>query len=50
MDKFPGRHKLPSLTQEEIENLDTLICKKKLINAIKNISTNKTPGPDGFTD
>lgn len=48
MDKSP--EKLPSLTQEEIENLDALICIKKLMNAIKNLSTNKILGPDDLTD
>lgn len=30
MNKFLGRHKLPTLTQEEIKNLNRLITSRKI--------------------
>lgn len=36
------------VTQGEIENLNNLLCNKKLI-FINNTSTRKTSGPGGFT-
>lgn len=39
----------PTLTQEEMENLNTAITRKEMELVIKNISTNKGPGPDGST-
>ena len=49
MDKFLERYKLPRLSQEEIENMNTQITSKEIETVIKNLPTNKIPGPDGFT-
>ena len=49
MDKFLERHKLPKLNQEEIENMNRLITSDEIETVIKNLPTNQSPGPDGFT-
>ena len=49
MDKFLERYTLPSLNQEEIENMNRPITSNEIETVIKNLATNKSPGPDGFT-
>ena len=49
MDKFLEKHNLLSLNQEEIENINRPITSTEIESVIKNLPTNKTPGPDGFT-
>ena len=49
MDKFLGKYNLPRLNQEEIENINRPITSNEIETAIKNLPTNKSPGPDGFT-
>ena len=49
MDKFLERYNLPSLNQEEIENMNRPITSNEIETVIKNLPTNKSPGPDGFT-
>ena len=49
MDKFLEKHNLPSLNQEEIENINRPITSTEIETVIKNHSTKKNPGPDGFT-
>ena len=49
MDKFLEKHNFPRLNQEEIENINRPITSTKIETVIKNLPTNKTPGPDGFT-
>ena len=49
MDEFLGKYNLPKLNQEEIENLNRLITSMDIETVIKNLLTNKSPGPDGFT-
>ena len=50
MNEFLEKYNLPKLNQEEIENLNRPITSMELKTVIKNLPTNKTPGPDGFTD
>ena len=45
MNKFLEKYNFPKLNQEEIENLKRPITSTE----IRNLSTNKSPGPDGFT-
>ena len=49
MDKFLERYNLPRLNQEEIENIKRSITSNEIEIIIKNLPTNKSPGPDGFT-
>ena len=49
MDKFLERHDLPRLNQEERENMSRPITSTEIETVIKNLPTNKSPGPDGFT-
>ena len=49
MDKFLEMQNLPRLNQEEIENRSRPITSTEIEIVIKNLPTNKSPGPDGFT-
>ena len=49
MDKFLEKYNFPKLNQEEIENLNTPITSTEIETVIRNLPTNKSPGPDGFT-
>ena len=49
MDKFLENYNFPKLNQEEIENLNRPITSVEIETVIKNLPTNKSPGPDGFT-
>ena len=49
MDKFLERYNLPRLNQEETENMNRPITSNDIKTVIKNLPTNKSPGPDGFT-
>ena len=49
MDKFLEKQNLLRLNQEEIENINRLITSTEIETVIKNLPTNKSPGPDGFT-
>ena len=49
MDKFLEKYNLPKLNQEEIGNLNRPITRMEVKTVIKNLPTNKSPGPDGFT-
>ena len=49
MDEFLEKYNLPKLNQEEIENHNKPITSTEIKTVIKNLPTNKTPGPDGFT-
>ena len=48
-DKFLEKHNLPRLNQEEIENINRPITRTEIETVIKNLQTNKSPEPDGFT-
>ena len=49
MDEFLEKYNFPKLNQEEIENLNRSITSIEIKTVIKNLPTNKSPGPDGFT-
>ena len=49
MNKFVERYNLPRLNQEEIENMNRPITSNEIEPVIKNLPTNRSPGPDGFT-
>ena len=48
MDKFLERYNFPRLNQEELENINRPITSNEIETVIKNLLTNKSPGPDGF--
>ena len=48
MDKFLEKYNFPKLDQEEIENLNRPITSMEIETVIRNLSTNKSPGPNGF--
>ena len=49
MDKFLERYNFPRLNQEELENINRPITSNEIETVIKNLPSNKSPGPDGFT-
>ena len=49
MDKFLEKHNLQRLNQGEIENINRPITSTELETVIKNLLTNKSPGPDVFS-
>ena len=49
MDKFLEKYNFPKLNQEEIENLNRPITSMEIKTVIRNLPTNKGPGPNGFT-
>ena len=49
MDKFLERYNFPILNQEELENINRPITSKEIETVIKNLPTNKSPGPDAST-
>ena len=49
MDKFLEKYNFPKLNQEEIENLNRPITSTEIETIIRNLPTNKSSGPDGFT-
>ena len=50
MDNFLEKFNLPKLNQEEIEILKRPSTSMEIETVIKNLPTNKSPGPEGFTD
>ena len=49
VDKFLERYNFPRLNQEELENINRPITSNEFETVIKNLPTNKSPRPDGFT-
>ena len=49
-NSFEEKHNLPRLNQEETENINRPITSPEIETVIKNLQTNKSPGPVGFTD
>ena len=48
-DKFLETYNLPRLNYEEIENLNRFLTSKETESVIENLTTKKSPGPDGST-
>ena len=49
MDKFLEKYNFPKLNQEEIENLNRPNTGTEIKALIRNLPTNRSPRPDGFT-
>ena len=49
MDEFLEKYNLPKLNQEEIENTNRPITDTEIETVTKNLPTNKSSWPDGFT-
>ena len=49
MDKFLEKYNLPKLNQEEIGNMNRPTTSTEIQTVIKDLPTNKSPGPDGIT-
>ena len=49
MDKSLEEYNFPKLNQEERENLNRPITRMEIETIIRNLPTNKSPGPDNFT-
>ena len=49
MHKFSERYSLLKLNQDEIENMNRPVTSTEIETVIKNLPTNKSLGPDGFT-
>ena len=49
MEEFLEKYNLPKLNQEEIKNLNRPITGTEIKTIVKNLPTNKCPGPDGVT-
>ena len=49
MDEFFEKYNLLKLKQEETENINRPITSTDVKTVIKNLPTNKSPGPNGFT-
>ena len=49
MDEFLEKYNLQKLNQEDTENLIRPITSTKIETEVKNLPTNKSPGPYGFT-
>ena len=49
MEKYLEKYNLQKLNKEGIENLNINITSTETKTIIKNLPTNKSPGPDGFT-
>ena len=49
MDKFLEKYNFSKLNKEEIENLNRPSTSTEIETIIRNLPTNKSPGPDSFT-
>ena len=49
MNKFLEKHNLPRLNQDKKQNINRPIPSTEIETLNKNLPTNKSPGPDGFT-
>ena len=48
MDEFLEKYNFPKLNQEDKENLNRPIISMEVEIVIKNLPTNRSPGPEGF--
>ena len=48
LEEFLEKYNLTKVNQEEIENLNRPITSTEIETVIRNLSANKSPGPDGF--
>ena len=48
-DKFLEKYNFPKLNYEDIENLNRPISSRVIKTVSRNLPTNKSPEPDGFT-
>ena len=48
IDKFLEKHNTLRLNQEDTENINRLITSTEIETVIKNLPTNKSPGPEVF--
>ena len=48
MEEFLEKYNPPKLNQKEIENIIRPITSMEIKTVIKNLPTNKSPGPDEF--
>ena len=48
MDEFLEKYNFPKLNMEETENLNRPVTSTEIETVIRNLPTNKSPGPDGF--
>lgn len=46
---FPDRYYIPKLSKEQINFLNRPICIKEIEDVIRNLSTKKSPGLEGFS-
>ena len=49
MDKFLEKYNFPKLNLEDIENLNRAITSTEIETEVRNLPSNNSPGPDGFT-
>ena len=49
MDKFLEKYNYQNWTRKKLENLNRPIMSTEIETVIRNLSANKSPGPDGFT-
>ena len=49
MNKFLEKYNLPKLNQEKTDNLNRPITSTEIETVIRNLQTNKSQGPNGFT-
>ena len=49
MGKFLEKYNFEKLNQKELENINRPLTGNEIETVIKNLPTNKSPGPDGFT-
>ena len=50
MDRFLEKFNFPRRNQEKIELMNNPVTSNEIEAVIKNLSKNKSPGPDGFTE